>query len=44
LKVPTEMWAILKNNQIPFEETKETTFRVLREVKPKAKKGGYELE
>lgn len=42
LKVPTEMWAILKNNQIPFEETKETTFRVLREVKPKAKKGEME--
>ena len=48
LKVPTEQWAILKNNQIPFEETPETTFRVLREVKPKKQKkqetGGYEIE
>jgi predicted phage-related endonuclease len=38
LKVPTEFADILYDTSIPFEETPETTFRVLREVKVKSQK------
>jgi predicted phage-related endonuclease len=40
LKVSSAFWEdLIKSHNIPFEEIPETTFRVLREVKAKAKKG-----